>query len=581
MKKMFKYISKYWYLAILAPLFMIIEVLMDMVLTSYMERLVDYAIPSKEMDIIVRYGLIMLLIVGIGVLTGILSGIFTNLTSYKFGNDLRKDVFKKIMGMSLDQSDDFRTGSLVTRVTNDITQIQNMISMCLRGLIRSLSFFVIGIIFTLNVSVRFGLILLVILPLQLITMILFMRYLFPIFSIIQGKLDRVNTVVLENVTGARVVKAFSKEDYEYIRFKDANDDYTALNLKVGKIGAIMMPLLNIIVFGGQLFIYHIGGQSMINAFQNFIEPDIMIGEITQAITYIVMIVNGLLMLGMLFANIARGIASTKRVNEVLDAPLDLIDGDLDFTKVSDKGTIEFKNVSFKYPSASNNILNDINLMINKGDTIAIVGSTGCGKSTLVNLIVRFYDVTSGEILVNGHDVREYKKKDLRNTVGICLQKAELFYGTLKDNIKFGVPDATMEDVKKAADIAQASEYILKKELGFDEMVQEKGASLSGGQKQRLSIARAIIRKPDILIFDDSTSALDLVTEMKLYEALKKEMGYVTKIIVAQRIATVRNADKIIVLDSGRIESFGTHEELMAKSNVYNDIYQSQLKREEI
>ncbi len=581
MFKLLRYLNKYWYLAMLAPMFMILEVLMDMFLTQYMEKIVDYGIQTNNIDNVVRYGLIMVGIVVVGVITGVLAGVFTNITSYKFGDDLRKDVFKKIMNLSLNQSDKFRTGSLVTRVTNDITQIQNMISMSLRGLVRSLSFFFIGIIFTLNISSRFGLILIVILPLELIAMIIFMRLLFPIFSKIQAKLDKVNTVVLENVDGARVVKAYSKENSEYNRFKQANDEYTGLNMKVGKIDAFLMPILNIIVYAGQIFIYYIGGTTIVDSFRSFISPDIMLGEITQAVTYIIMIVNGLLMLGMLFSNIARAIASAKRVNEVLDSKYELVDGSLDINSVTNKGTIEFKNVSFKYPTSSNDILTNINLKIDKGETIAIVGSTGSGKSSLVNLLVRFYDATKGEVIVNGHNVKEYKKKDLRNSVAICLQKCELFGGTIKENIMFGKTDATMDEVEKAADIAQCKEYIELKKDRYDEYIQEKGASLSGGQKQRLSIARAIIRKPDIIIFDDSTSALDLLTEAKLYKAMKENLSDTTKIIVAQRIATAKNADKIVVLDNGKIESFGTHDELLKHSKVYNDIYKSQLKMEAV
>ena len=290
----------------------------------------------------------------------------------------------------------------------------------------------------------------------------------------------------------------------------------------------------------------------------------------------------LIFLGMTFTVIARAYASASRINEVLDAKVEIVDGELTIADVkdSDRGTVVFDHVSFGYPLAKTNVLNDLSFKINKGETIAIVGSTGCGKSSLVHLIVRFYDTTEGSIMVSGHNVKEYKKEELHKMVAICLQKAELFAGTIEENIAFGNMNATKEEVKKAARIAQAEEFILTKDLGYDEPVAEKGTSLSGGQKQRLSIARAILRNPDILIFDDSTSALDLVTEAKLYNEMKNELKDVTKIVVAQRIATARNADKILVLDNGEIESFGTHEELMEKSMVYKDIYSSQLKRED-
>jgi len=576
MLKLMKYLKKYWYIALLAPIFMIIEVSMDMFLTSYMQKIVDFGISTGNFDNIIKYGLIMIGILILGILGGILANVFTNLTSYRFGNDLRKAVFSKIMTLSNSQTDNFKTGSLVTRVTNDITQIQNVISMCLRGLVRAASFFVLGIIFTLSITRKFGIILLIILPVEIMLLLIFMKLVFPVFKRIQEKLDRVNTVMHENVSGARVVKAFSKEEYEYNRFTGVNDDYTAQNLYVSKIGALLMPILNLVVYFGQIVIYYIGGTAIIDAFKSVTGPDILVGQITQAVTYISMICMSIMMLGMMFTNLARANASSARVCEILDTIPELLDGELKCSN-NVKGEIEFKNVSFKYPKASNNVLTNLNFKINKGETLAIVGSTGCGKSTLVNLIVRFFDVTNGEVLVNNINVKDYKKEELRNIVAICLQKAELFAGTIKDNISFGNVEASEEEVVDAAKIAQAHDFIMSKDDGYNEFVAEKGTSLSGGQKQRLSIARAIIRKPQILIFDDSTSALDLVTEANLYKELNSKMDDVTKIIVAQRIATARNANRIMVIDNGTIESIGTHEELMNSSLVYRDIYLSQLK----
>lgn len=579
MIKILKYLKKYWYFALLAPLFMVIEVGMDMLLTSYMQKIVDFGISTNNFDNIIKYGLIMIVILIVGVGGGILANVFTNITSFKFGNDLRKEVFNKIMNLSSYQADKFKTGSLVTRVTNDITQIQNMISMCLRGLVRALSFFILGIIFTLSITKKFGVILLIILPIEIILLLIFMKLVFPVFKRIQEKLDRVNTVMHENVTGARVVKAFSKEEYEYKRFKKVNDDYTGENLYVGKISSFLMPLLNLIVYFGQIIIYYIGGTAIIDGVKSIIGPEILVGQITQAVTYISMICMSIMMLGMMFTNIAKAYASSSRISEVLDTIPELLDGDFEINNKNSKGTIEFKNVSFKYPKATNNVLSNLSFKINEGETLAIVGSTGCGKSSLVNLLVRFYDATEGEVLVDNVDVREYKKDDLRNIVGICLQKSELFAGTIKENIAFGVDNASDEEIIEAARIAQADSFIREKDEKYNEFVAEKGTSLSGGQKQRLSIARAILRKPEILIFDDSTSALDLVTEANLYHELNKKMKNVTKIIVAQRIATAKNANRIMVLDNGTIESIGTHEELMEKSSVYRDIYLSQLKED--
>ncbi len=592
MFKLLKYLKKYWYFALLAPIFMIAEVTMDMLVTNKMGTMIDivnsYGPTSNNnqfLNTIVSNGIIMLALVLIGVVSGILSGVFANLVSQKFANDLRKDLFSKIMHLSFQQSDDFSTASLVTRVTNDVTAVQTMIAMAIRMFIRSLSMFILGIVFTLQISKQFMIILAVALPLEILIMIFFMIKAFPMFSIVQTKLDKVNSVVHENLTGARVVKAFSKEDYEYNRFVEANDTLTSITLKVNKLMAIIMPLFMLIVYAGMIAIYYIGANSQFDAMlylENFatsIDPKISVGEMEKATTYIMMIMSSLLMIGMTFANMARAAASGKRINEVLETPDIICDGNLDVTTLKETGTIEFKNVDFAYPNASASVLENINLKIEKGETVAIVGATGSGKTTLVNLITRFYDVTNGEILVDGENIKNYKLVDLRNKIAIVLQKAELFAGTIKENIKWGNPNATDEEVEWAANIAQAIEFIDSKEKKFDEYVEEKGTSLSGGQRQRLSIARAIVKKPEILIFDDSTSALDLVTEAKLYKAMRDNIADTTKIVVAQRIATAKNADKIVVLDGGTIIAYDTHENLLANCEIYQDIYNSQLKRE--
>lgn len=592
MFKLLKYLKKYWYFALLAPIFMIAEVTMDMLVTNKMGTMIDivnsYGPTSDNnqfLNTIVSNGIIMLALVLIGVVSGILSGVFANLASQKFANDLRKDLFSKIMHLSFQQSDDFSTASLVTRVTNDVTAVQTMIAMAIRMFIRSLSMFILGIVFTLQISKQFMIILAVALPLEILIMVFFMIKAFPMFSIVQTKLDKVNSVVHENLTGARVVKAFSKEDYEYNRFVEANDTLTNITLKVNKLMAIIMPLFMLIVYAGMIAIYYIGANSQFDAMlylENFatsIDPKISVGEMEKATTYIMMIMSSLLMIGMTFANMARAAASGKRINEVLETPDIICDGNLDVTTLKETGTIEFKNVDFAYPNASASVLENINLKIEKGETVAIVGATGSGKTTLVNLITRFYDVTKGEILVDGENIKNYKLVDLRNKIAIVLQKAELFAGTIKENIKWGNPNATDEEVEWAANIAQAIEFIDSKEKKFDEYVEEKGTSLSGGQRQRLSIARAIVKKPEILIFDDSTSALDLVTEAKLYKAMRDNIADTTKIVVAQRIATAKNADKIVVLDGGTIIAYDTHENLLANCEIYQDIYNSQLKRE--
>lgn len=579
MFKLLKYLKKYWWATLLAPLFMVGEVGMDMLITQQMQQMIDNGIQASNLNVVKTVGLNMLILVLIGVSCGILSGVFANIASCKYANDLRKDLFSKIMQLSFDQTDKFSTASLITRVTNDVTQMQNFIAQIIRMFVRSLGMFVLGILLTIKIDSRFAILLAIALPLEICVMIFFIRKTFPIFNVIQTKLDNLNTVVHENLTGARVVKAFSKENYEINRFYKVNDSYASTLMYVNKMMAVLMPIFMLIIYAAQIAIYAIGGNNILDAFFNSKTPTISIGMISQATTYILMICFSLIQLGMMFMSIARASASSKRINDVLDCKLEIEDGNININDINEKGVVEFKNVSFKYPQASENVLENLYFKINKGETVAIVGATGSGKTTLVNLITRFYDVSGGEVLVDNVNVKDYKQEDLRNKIAIALQKAELFAGTIKDNIKWGKEDASDEEVENAAKIAQAEEFILSKKDKYDEFIEEKGTSLSGGQKQRISIARAIVKKPEILIFDDSTSALDLVTEAKLYKAMKENINDTTRIVVAQRIATAKNADKIIVLDGGKIIAFDTHENLLNNCEVYIDIYNSQLKRE--
>lgn len=577
MGRILGYVKKYWYAAILAPLLMVVEVFMDMLLPMQMQQLVDIAIPSNNMNLIITIGLKMLGIVLLGVIGGVLSGVATNYTGYRFANDLRKDIFSKVMNLSVNDVTEFETGSLITRVTNDVTQIQNFVSMALRMLVRSLGLFILGIIFTLKINPSFGVIIVIALPLEIIIMFIFLKLVFPLFTRIQKELDQVNIVVHENVTGARVVKAFGKEEYEYNRFKTSNDKYTETLLTVNKYSALLMPLLTLIIYAAQMAIYYIGGNSVMDFYNGTSQTlGITVGEISAAVTYISMICTSLMSLGMTFTNMGRAMASVGRVNEILDCEIDIVNGNL--KESNNESSIEFRDVCFSYPHAKDSVLKNISFKIKKGETIAIVGSTGCGKSTLVGLLVRFYDVNCGQILVDGIDVKDYDLNVLRNKIGLVLQKSELFAQTIKENIKWGKNDATDDEVILAAKIAQAHDFISAKELGYDEFVEEKGTSLSGGQKQRLSIARAILKKPEIIVFDDATSALDLVTEAKLHQGLHNYMADSIKIIVAQRIATAKNADKIIVLDNGIVSAFDTHENLLKTSTIYQDIYNSQLKK---
>lgn len=576
--KVLRYLKPYWLFALLCPLAMILEVSMDLLQPTLMSDIVDNGIlgdaaADENLRHVLITGLKMLMFSLIGCFGGIASAAFGTAAAQKMGNDLRKDAFAKVMHMSFQQTDKFTTGSLVTRLTNDITAIQEFVAMSLRMFVRTGMQFIGGIAVILTLNVNFGIVLVISLPVQLIAVAIIMKKASPLFSIVQSRLDKVNSVVQENVSGARVVKAFTREEYEINRFDNANTDLMTTNLKVQKLLATLNPILMIIMNASVIAIIMIGG------FQ--VEAKAMqVGEVMAAVTYITQILMSVMMVGMMFQQVSRSAASMKRVNEVLSTNPVISDGHKSADS-DNSGTVEFRNVDFSYPGSSGKpVLSGIDLKAEKGQMIAILGSTGCGKTSLVNLVPRFYDATEGDVLVDGVNVKDYDVDTLRSKIGVVLQKSELFSGTVAENIRWGCETATDEEVKTAAKIAQAEEFIDGFNDGYDTMISEKGASLSGGQKQRMAIARAIIKKPEILIFDDSTSALDLSTEAKLHKALRESLSGVTVIMIAQRIASVMRADKIAVLENGSICAFGTHKELMESSSVYRDIYYSQMKQGE-
>lgn len=576
--KVLRYLKPYWLFALLCPLAMILEVSMDLLQPTLMSDIVDNGIlgdaaADENLRYVLITGLKMLVFSLIGCFGGIASAAFGTAAAQKMGNDLRKDAFAKVMHMSFQQTDKFTTGSLVTRITNDITAIQEFVAMSLRMFVRTGMQFIGGIAVILTLNVNFGIVLVISLPVQLIAVAIIMKKASPLFSIVQSRLDKVNSVVQENVSGARVVKAFTREEYEINRFDNANTDLMTTNLKVQKLLATLNPILMIIMNASVIAIIMIGG------FQ--VEAKAMqVGEVMAAVTYITQILMSVMMVGMMFQQVSRSAASMKRVNEVLSTNPVISDGNKSADS-DNSGTVEFRNVGFSYPGSSGKpVLSGIDLKVGKGQMIAILGSTGCGKTSLVNLVPRFYDATNGDVLVDGVNVKDYDVDTLRSKIGVVLQKSELFSGTVAENIRWGCETATDEEVKTAAKIAQAEEFIDGFNDGYDTMISEKGASLSGGQKQRMAIARAIIKKPEILIFDDSTSALDLSTEAKLHKALRENLSGVTVIMIAQRIASVMRADKIAVLENGSICAFGTHKELMESSSVYRDIYYSQMKQGE-
>lgn len=576
---MLKYLKKYWFFALLAPIFMIGEVSMDLLQPELMSRIIDDGVLGLNnggvgnLNTVITIGLKMIGFVALGGICGIMSGVFANLCAQQFGNDVRKAVFKRIMEFSFEQTDKFSTGSLITRVTNDITQLQNFVMQCLRGFVRTSMLFIGGIACMVSLNMEFGIIIACALPFVAVCVVYFIAKANPKFTVLQKKLDKVNNVMQENVSGARVVKAYVKEDYETERFEKANNELVSTQLDVLLLLSYMTPIMNIILNLSVVAVIKVGG---IQVSVGSATP----GNVMAAITYCSQVLNAVMRMTMIFQTASRGIASKKRVMEIINCEPAIKSGTYN-KETAVKGKVEFKNVSFAYPGMDNeNVIENFNLVINPGETIGILGATGCGKSSLVNLIPRFYDVTKGEVLIDDVNVKDYDLQVLRDKVSIALQKPEIFSTTIAENIAWGDSSADSEKIRQAADIAQATEFIDNRTDGMDTQVSQGGHSLSGGQKQRVAISRAVLKNSEILIFDDATSALDLKTEADLYSELSAKKYDVTRIIIAQRIASVKNADRIVVMDNGRLADVGSHSKLIKTSEIYKDIYESQLKGNE-
>lgn len=576
-ENMLKYLKKYWLFTMLAPLFMIGEVSMDLIQPELMSHIIDDGVLGinsggvGNLDIILGTGIRMVLLVAAGGVCGVMSGVFANLSAQQFGNDVRKDTFKRIMSFSFEQTDKFSTGSLITRVTNDITQLQNFVMQCMRGFVRTSMLFIGGIVCMIGLNIQFGLVIACALPFIVICVIYFIAKSNPKFTILQKKLDKLNNIMQENVSGSRVVKAYVKEDYETERFNKANDELVGTQLDVLLLLSYMTPVMNIILNLSVVAVIKVGG---IQVMDGSATP----GNVMAAITYCSQVLNAVMRMTMIFQTASRGVASQKRIMEILNCEPAIKDGAYDGETIV-KGKVEFRNVSFAYPGNEDaSVIEDFNLVISPGETIGILGATGCGKTSLISLIPRFYDVTKGAVLVDDVDVRDYKLEVLRDKIAVSLQKSEIFTASIADNIAWGLPDATPDNIAAAADTAQAAQFINNRKDGMQTIVSQGGHSLSGGQRQRVAIARAVIKPAEILIFDDATSALDLKTEAELYSNLGKNKKDITKIIIAQRIASVKNADRIVVMDNGKLADVGSHEQLMITSSIYKDIYDSQLKK---
>ena len=561
--KLIKYLKPYTWLAIISPLLMIGEVVVDLFQPKLMAKIVDEGVLAENMTVVWQTGLLMLFLVLIGGFFGTMCAYTASKAAQGFGHDLRCDTFDRVMSLSIQQTDKFTTGSLVTRLTNDVSMIQELVQMALRMFVRSPIFFVGGSIMMMTLDLEFSIVAFIGLPILLLLIFLFLRKVTPLFGQVQKKLDRVNSVVQENVSGARVIKAYVREDYENSRFDAANKDYYTVNYKVMTVMCFLSPLMMIVMNMAVVAIIYLGGLKA--------EAQAMkAGDIMAAVSYLTQIFHSVMMVNMMFQTLSRAGASAKRVCEVLDSDPVIRSGDRMSGGDSD--------IAVSFPGAAGRpVLNRIDLDVKRGETLAVIGATGSGKSSLVKLIPRFYDPTAGEVLVDGIPVKEYDLAALRKKIGYVMQKSELFSDTVAGNIRWGKDEATDEEVERAAEIAQAHGFISSFSDGYGTFIAEKGASLSGGQKQRVSIARALVRRPEILILDDSTSALDLATESRLRAALKEKMKGTTVIMIAQRIASVKEADRIAVIEKGSITAVGSHEELLQSSEAYREIYSSQMK----
>ncbi|HJF34293.1 MAG TPA: ABC transporter ATP-binding protein/permease [Sporosarcina psychrophila] len=573
MLKLLKNLSVYKWIVIAILGLVFIQSMSDLFLPTLMADIIDKGVVVGDIPYIWKIGGIMLLVAAFGAVASVVASYYSSKAAMGFGRDIRRKVFKHVESFSLEDFDEIGTASLITRTTNDITQVQQVVIMMLRMVVSAPIMLVGGIIMAVSKDAKLSLIIVAAMPILIGSVLLILYKGVPLFQTVQKRLDRLNLVLRENLTGIRVIRAFNREKQEQVRLKKANKDLTDVSIKVNKMMAFLMPVMMLVMNLTVVGIIWFGGIRIDNG-------AMQIGDLMAFIQYVMQIMFALVMASMMFVMIPRAAVSAKRINEVLAMKPTFLD---EGTKKADKepGTLEFDQVSFSYPGAEEPALSDISFTAKSGEVTAIIGGTGAGKTTLINLIPRFYEVTSGTIRVNGVDIRESSQEEVRSKIGFVPQKALLFSGTIAENIRFGKEDATETEIEHAARIAQAEDFILKMNDGYDSVISQGGSNVSGGQKQRLSIARALIRKPDIYIFDDSFSALDYKTDANLRAALKDETEHATVVIVAQRVSTVIDADQIIVIDDGGIAGIGTHEELLEQNQVYREIVESQITEEEI
>ncbi len=555
--------------SILTPIFMVGEVVMEVVIPLLMAYLIDYGIEGGDMNYILKIGLALVVSSVVSLCFGALSGRSASRASAGFASNLRKDMYYNVQQFSFSNIDKFSASSIVTRLTTDVTNVQNAYQMLIRTAVRGplMLIFSLGMAFSMNP--RLSLIFLAVIPILGVGLLFISTRAHPVFRRMMKKYDRLNTVVEENLRGIRVVKAFVREDHEVEKFNDASEGIRYDSSLAEKILAFNSPLMQFCMFGSILLISWFGAKLIVAG-------DMTTGQLMSLISYASQILMSLMMLSMIFVMMTMSRASMQRIAEILEERTNIVDGQKNLEKVKD-GSIRFENVEFRYKEGGEACLSEINLDIKSGQTVGVLGGTGSGKSSLVQLIPRLYDVSSGRVLVGGEDVRDYNVEALRQEVAMVLQKNVLFSGTIKDNLRWGNENAADEELVHACRLAQADSFIREFPEGYDTYIEQGGANVSGGQKQRLCIARALLKKPKVLILDDSTSAVDTHTDALIRQAFKEEIPGTTKIIIAQRVASVQDADQIVVLDGGRVSDVGSHEELMKTSAIYREVYESQLK----
>jgi ATP-binding cassette subfamily B multidrug efflux pump len=574
MLRLFKYLKPFTAMIIAVLAFVFLQTLSDLYLPTLMSDIINKGVMQGDTGEIMKIGGLMLLFAGGGAVCAIIASLLSSKTAVGLGTILRSNVFKRVESFSLHEIDKFGTATLITRTTNDINQVQMVLIMILRMMISAPMMAIGGIIMALREDRQLTWVLAIAIPVLAGVIAVIASRMIPLFRKIQGKIDRINLVLREKLVGIRVIRAFNMVEHEAKRFDDANVDLTENYIKVNKIMAFMMPSIMLVMNFTSLAVLWFGGI--------FISKGSMdLGALSAFTQYAMQIMFSMLMLSLMFIMVPRAQAAAVRINEVLETHPGITDKEAGEESFIQKGYIEFKDVTFTYQGAEQPALRDISFSAKPGEVTAIIGSTGAGKSTLINLIPRFYDVDSGSVLIDGVDVREMSQETLRAKIGFVPQKAVLFSGTISENIRFGNKQVSEADIKHAADIAQATEFIESMDKGFEHEISQGGTNVSGGQKQRLSIARALVKKPEVYVFDDSFSALDFKTDARLRAALKPETAEATVIIVAQRVGTVRDADRIIVLNEGVIVGIGTHKELLETSKVYQEIVSSQLSEEEI